>query len=351
LVPGGERPARIDRADVNKIGLEVLKPALLEFLEELEGCATAPTRRLIATYVRGQLGALPRKSVKPIAREAGVAPRTLQEMLSIHRWDEDRVRHLLQRRARRGHQGPHGVGYLHETGLAKKGNKTPGVARQTCAATGRVRNCVALLHLCLVDGPYRALLDTELLVPESWKEDQERCQAAGIPEAVARRTRSEVALDLIDRARTSGISFGWLAIPEDLGADRAFLAALSHRGQRFVHALPTAQLKKTLGSERAHVVDLDPAPPEEELRAVQAAHQGAAGRFEEDKREIGLEQFEVRTYRSLKRHLILSQASLLFLGEMQERGRKEGGSDHVWPTRPREGSGPRRIVSEGEIAL
>jgi SRSO17 transposase len=336
---------------VTKTELEVLVPALREFLEEFEGCATAPTRRLLATYVRGQLGALPRKSVKPMAREAGVAPRTLQEMLSIHRWDEDQVRHLLQRRARRGHQGPHGVGYLHETGLAKKGNKTPGVARQTCAATGRVRNCVALLHLCLVDGPYRALLDSELLVPDSWKQEPERCLAAGIPEAVTRRSRSEVALDLVDRARTSGISFGWLAIPEDLGSDRAFLAALSHRGQRVVPALPSAPQKRKPGSERAHGFDLDPGPPEEEVRAVQAAHQGAARRFEEDKREIGLEQFEVRTYRSLKRHLILSQASLLFLAEVQDRRRKEGETDHLWPTRPREGTGPRRIVSEGEIAL
>jgi SRSO17 transposase len=336
---------------VNKTELDVLEPALLEFLEEFEGCATAPTRRLLATYLRGQLGALPRKSVKPIAREAGVAPRTLQEMLSIHRWDEDQVRHLLQRRMRRGHQGPHGVGYLHQTGLAKKGNKTPGVARQTCVATGRVRNCVSLLHLCLVEGPYRALVDSELLVPDSWKQDPGRCQAAGIPEAVVRRTWSEAALDLVDRARTSGISFGWLAIPEELGADRAFLTALSHRGQRFVPALPPDHEKRKPGIERTRVFDADPGPPEDEVRAVQAAHLGASHRFEEDKREIGLEQFEVRTYRSLKRHLILSQASLLFLAEVQERRRKEGGSDHVWPTRPREGTGPRRIVSEGEIAL
>ena len=59
-----------------------LEPALEVFLESFAGCAVAPTRRLISTYVRGQLSALPRKSVKPMALEAGVPPRTLQELLS-----------------------------------------------------------------------------------------------------------------------------------------------------------------------------------------------------------------------------------------------------------------------------
>jgi hypothetical protein len=39
------------------------------------------------------------------------------------------------------------------------------------------------------------------------------------------------------------------------------------------------------------------------------------------RREIGLDHFEVRTYRSLLRHLTLSSASLLFL---EERGRRIG---------------------------
>ena len=47
---------------------------------------TAPlaqdTRAHLPTYVSGQLSDIPEKSVEPIAINAGVAPRTLQEFLN-----------------------------------------------------------------------------------------------------------------------------------------------------------------------------------------------------------------------------------------------------------------------------
>jgi len=48
--------------------------------------------------------------------------------------------------------------------------------------------------------------------------------------------------------------------------------------------------------------------------------------FEDDKTEVGMDHFEVRNYRSLKRHLIISSLSLLFLAEVnrQDRGEKIG---------------------------
>ena len=56
------------------------------------GIKTAPTREHFRTYVKGQLSDLERKSVAPMALYEGVAPRSLQEFLDIHRWDHDRVR-------------------------------------------------------------------------------------------------------------------------------------------------------------------------------------------------------------------------------------------------------------------
>jgi SRSO17 transposase len=45
--------------------------------------------------------------------------------------------------------------------------------------------------------------------------------------------------------------------------------------------------------------------------------------FEDDKTEVGMDHFEVRNYRSLKRHLILSALSLLFLAEIHQEDRGE----------------------------
>ena len=70
---------------MDKEDLALLGPALESYLSEFADVAISPTRKLIAAYLRGQLGPLVRKSVMPMAREAGIAPRTLQELLSLRR--------------------------------------------------------------------------------------------------------------------------------------------------------------------------------------------------------------------------------------------------------------------------
>ena len=71
---------------------------LAEFLGEFRDCfGRAETRGKLETYLRGQLSQLPRKSIEPIALEAGIAPRSLQEFLASDVWDEDLLRdHVAQ---------------------------------------------------------------------------------------------------------------------------------------------------------------------------------------------------------------------------------------------------------------
>jgi hypothetical protein len=83
-----------------------LRPELGRYLRRFDDCfGNSCTRAHLPVYVRGQLSDLPRKSIEPIALAECVAPRTLQEFLSLLEWDE---RH-----------------------------KTPGVQRQYCGATGK----------------------------------------------------------------------------------------------------------------------------------------------------------------------------------------------------------------------
>ena len=49
------------------------------------------------TYCRGLLSDLPRKSIEPIALEAGTAVRTLQEFLVTARWDHAAARDTSQK--------------------------------------------------------------------------------------------------------------------------------------------------------------------------------------------------------------------------------------------------------------
>ncbi len=111
--------------------LRKLKPRLRQFLKRFDDCSPRKdTRAHLPAYVSGQLSEIPEKSVEPIATNAGVPPRTLQEFLSQHRWDHDRLREKLQQIVRDEHAGPNAIGIFDETSDVKKGDKTPGVQRQ-----------------------------------------------------------------------------------------------------------------------------------------------------------------------------------------------------------------------------
>jgi SRSO17 transposase len=215
------------------------EPKLARFLSLFDSCfGRTDTRAHLGVYVRGQLSDLPEKSVEPIALEADVAPRTLQEFLSQLKWDEDGVRDRLQRLVATEHRGPHTIGLFDETGDPKEGDKTPGVQKQWCGRLGKAENCVVTVHLGLARGEFHCLLDGELFLPEGWGADRDRCRAAGIPDEVVYRPKWEIALGLYDRAVANGIRFDWLTFDEGYGGKPELLRELTARQQRYVAEVP-----------------------------------------------------------------------------------------------------------------
>ena len=212
-----------------------LKPRLARFLAGFDDCFDRKdTRAHLPTYVEGQLSDLERKSVEPIALKAGVPVRTLQEFLGQYRWDHGRLRQRLQTVVATEHASPHAIGLIDETSFVKKGAHTPGVQRQHCGAVGKQENCIVTVHLGYAADDWHCLLDGDLFVPEQWSADRERCRAAGIPDEVVYRPKTDIALELYDRARAQGVTFAWLTFDEWYGSKPQFLRALTARGQRFV---------------------------------------------------------------------------------------------------------------------
>jgi SRSO17 transposase len=125
-----------------------LKPMLNKYLRQFDDCfgRIEPTERLKA-YVTGQLSDLQRKSIEPMADAVSLPPRNLQQFLSLHKWDEMRMRDILEQIVAGDHQHPCSIGIFDETGHPKKGDKTPGVQRQWCGSTGKKDNCVVTVHL------------------------------------------------------------------------------------------------------------------------------------------------------------------------------------------------------------
>lgn len=66
--------------------LRQLKPELNKYFKLFDDCfPRKDTRAHMPVYIRGQLSPLERERVEPIAIEAGVPPRTMQEFVSQHR--------------------------------------------------------------------------------------------------------------------------------------------------------------------------------------------------------------------------------------------------------------------------
>src|SRR2546425_10491612 len=118
----------MDAAQIRQLG-----PKLKRFLKQFDDCfSRKDTRGHLPVFIKGQLSDLPEKSVEPIALEAGVAPRTLQEFLSQLKWGEDPMRDRLQQLVVAEQSGPNSVGIIDETSDPKKGDKKPGGQKQWC---------------------------------------------------------------------------------------------------------------------------------------------------------------------------------------------------------------------------
>ena len=221
-----------------------LGPAFAGYLGRFRTCfLQGRTAAHFDTYCRGLLSDLPRKSVEPIALEAGSAVRTLQEFLTTARWDQGRARGILQRRlveavAAAPDDGVGAVGVIDETSCQKWGDHTPGVQRQYLGCVGKVDNGIVTVHVGVAKGAFRALLDADLYLPESWDRDRERCRAAGIPDAVRYRPKWRIALDQLVRLERNGASFDWLVFDEGYGSSVPFLRILNAAGRRFVAEVP-----------------------------------------------------------------------------------------------------------------
>src|ERR1041385_8383687 len=124
-----------------------LAPALREFLGGFTNCfGECRLVNHFATYCRGLLSDLQRKSVEPIALAAGCTVRALQMFLTHRVWGHLRLRDRLQQRLAPLHAPAPGsprrpddlgvIGLIDETSVVKKGDRTPGVQRQYCGTSG-----------------------------------------------------------------------------------------------------------------------------------------------------------------------------------------------------------------------
>ena len=221
--------------------IKSLRGDLWRFCRKFDGCIKDPrTRKHLKTYVNGQLSNLPRKSIEPMALEAGTPVRSLQEFLSIHRWDHQAAATRLRELVQKKHGNANAIGVIDETSFKKKGDKTPGVQRQWCGSTGKVDNCVVSVHLGFVSGDFHTFLDGDLYLPkETWGQDTERRKEAGIPEEVVYRPKWKIALELLKRTLSEGVTLKWVTADEAYGRAMEFRDGVEELDLMYVVEIPS----------------------------------------------------------------------------------------------------------------
>jgi SRSO17 transposase len=198
------------------------------------------SRASMERYVTGLLTDLPRKNCDAIAAAvAGTSTERLQHLLTDADWeadalDRERVRALV------GLSPPGGVLVLDDTGLPKQGKTSVGVSRQYSGTLGKIGNCQVVVSAEYAadepgsTAPLHWPVGARLYLPEPWADDAARRERAHVPADVAFRTKPELALALLDRAREWGVPFGVVVTDAGYGGIPAFLDGLDEREVRYV---------------------------------------------------------------------------------------------------------------------
>ena len=200
-----------------------------------------PRRRALA-YLRGLLAPVERKNGWQLAEVAGDrTPDGVQDFLGRMRWDAEAVRDDLRAYGVEHLGDPEAVLVLDETGFVKKGTKSAGVQRQYSGTAGRIENCQVGVFLGYASRHGRVSIDRALYLPEGWAKDTERRDEAGIPASVSFTTKPKLGRTMLARAHAAGVPFAWVTADSIYGADYALRRWLQDRSLGYVLAVTGAQ--------------------------------------------------------------------------------------------------------------
>ena len=196
-----------------------------------------PRARAMA-YLAGLLSPVERKNTWQLAEVTGdTTPYAFQHLLGRADWDPDALRDCLRIYVTDYLAESDAVAVLDETGFLKKGTHSAGVARQYSGTAGRIENCQVGVFLAYATSHGQTLLDRELYLPAEWTTDPPRSQAAGIPQERTFATKPELAVQMLERTRDAGVSFAWVTGDCIYGDSRTLRDWLENREQAYVLAV------------------------------------------------------------------------------------------------------------------
>src|SRR5437763_213953 len=197
----------------------------------------AEQRTHATLVIRGLLSGLQRKTCEPIAVEAGVHRKPVQNFVGAGGWDDEAVMAELRGHAREVLGHPDAVLILDPSGFPKSGSESCGVARQWCGRLGKQDNCqLGVFLIYAAPGGY-APLDRRLYLPKEWADDPDRRAKAHVPAGIGFQESWRIAVDLLERCRKD-LPHAWVTGDDELGRPAAFRGWLRRHGERYILDVP-----------------------------------------------------------------------------------------------------------------
>ncbi len=217
-------------------------------------------------HVRSYLAALIRTSGRrngwQLAKAVGhPTPYAIQHILGRSSWNADDVRNDLISFVCDHLAGQDYVVRFGEIGFSKKGTQSVGVKRQFNWTTHRIENCQVGFFLGCSTSHCQFFFDRELYLPEDWTSDHERRRKATIPQTLEYACKPELARNMLTRTLDAGLRPAWVIceLPQDSDAKLCLL--LEQRRQPYILALDAlgrSQFERGCGPLDQYAANLPP---------------------------------------------------------------------------------------------
>lgn len=318
-------------------------------------------------YLSGLLSSAQRKNGWQLSENVGEkTPYALQQFLYRGSWSAESLRDELRSYVAETIGSEEGVLVVDETGFLKQGKKSCGVKRQYSGTAGRVENCQIGVFLTYASGKGYAAMDRRLYLPEEWINDAVRRKEAGIPEEVTFQTKPQLAMEMIRQAHEAGVPFAWVtgdSVYGDFrgirqycestgkgyvlcvsGKESLWIGFQQHRVSKLLASLDSdrwqaiscgdgskgervydwqvialnhppcagtmrcllVRKSQTTGELRAYVCFAASSTTLEDLVRIAGMRWTVETSFAETKSEVGLDQYEVRSYHGWYKHITLA---------------------------------------------
>lgn len=206
--------------------------------------AHADRRQPAQWYLQGLMLSGERKSVEPMAarvhpEDVSSAHQSMHHLVADAQWSDEAVLAAAAQQV-----VPELLKHdascwwiLDDTGHAKKGRHSVGVARQYCGRLGKTENCQVAVSLSLANKAGSVPLAYRLYLPDEWASDAKRRERARVPPEIEFQTKGQIARAQVAAALAAGVARGIVLADAAYGDETDFRDWLGEQHLNYVLAV------------------------------------------------------------------------------------------------------------------